>query len=120
LSSNPTGGTDTPFEIIGVPWLEGAKLEQALTAPGLPGVRFEAVVFTPEASKFQGERCQRVTIAITDRETFEPIRTGLEIARQLRALCPDDGKTVDQMESIYRAELEDFLQRRSAFLLYSP
>jgi hypothetical protein len=30
------------------------------------------------------------------------------------------GKPVDQIEAIYREELEGFLRRRSRFLLYRP
>ena len=33
-------GTDTPFEIIGAPWIDGRKLSEALNGAKLPGVRF--------------------------------------------------------------------------------
>jgi len=132
-------GTDTPFELIGAPWLHGDKLEQVLNQARLPGVRFRAVAFTPETSVFGGQHCQGVGIEITDRAAFEPLRTGFEIARQLRILFPDAwkaegydrllgnkqvfeailaGKTVAQIEAIYRPALEEFLKRRSQFLLY--
>jgi uncharacterized protein YbbC (DUF1343 family) len=132
-------GTDTPFEILGAAWLDGERLEHVLNRTGLPGVRFRAVSFTPEASIFQGRRCQGVTIKITDREAFNPLRTGFEIARQLRLLYPQAwqadgydrllgnqqvfeavlaGKSVAEIESIYRPALKDFLRRRARFLLY--
>ncbi|OHB83445.1 MAG: hypothetical protein A2V98_05635 [Planctomycetes bacterium RBG_16_64_12] len=134
-------GTATPFEIIGAPWLDGSRFEQALSQAGLPGVKFQAVTFTPDASKFEGERCEGVTIVITDRDKFEPVRTGLEIARTLRMLYPDAwnaeaydrllanrqvldavlaARPVAEIESIYRAGLEEFLKRRTQFLLYEP
>lgn len=132
-------GTDTPFEIIGAPWLDGKRLERALAEARLPGVRFNSVAFTPSASVFQDQRCQGVTIRITDRQAFEPLQSGFEIARQLRTLYPEawkadrydrllgnrrvleavlSGKSVAEIESIYRPGLQDFLQRRSRFLLY--
>ena len=40
-------GTDRPFQQIGAPWLDGEELARRLNARGLPGVRFEAVRFTP-------------------------------------------------------------------------
>ncbi len=134
-------GTDTPFEIFGAPWIDGSRLEQALNQPGLQGVRFQSVVFTPNASKFNGERCEGVFITITDRDRFEPLLTGFEVARTLRILYPDAwkaepydrlladkkvhaavlaGKPVDEIEAIYREELGDFLKRRSRFILYGP
>ncbi|MCB1211228.1 MAG: DUF1343 domain-containing protein, partial [Verrucomicrobiales bacterium] len=33
-------GTDTPFEIIGAPYIDDLQLAQALNASGLPGIRF--------------------------------------------------------------------------------
>ena len=40
-------GTDTPFEIIGAPWLDGVRLARELTALELPGVRFVPVSSRP-------------------------------------------------------------------------
>jgi len=134
-------GTDTPFEVIGAPWMDGKELENALSSANLPGVHFRAEVFTPNASKYRDERCEGVTIAITDRAAFHPLSTGFEIARQLRNLYPDAwnakayvrllgnkavhdavlaGKTVEQIEAIYRPGLTEFSRRRSRFLLYGP
>jgi len=134
-------GTAIPFEHIGAPWLDGRRLAQALREANLPGIAFRAVTFTPDASKFKGERCGGVAFTITDRDAFEPVRTGLEIARQLRLLHPDDwkadayirllgneevheavlaGKPVDQIESLYRPGLEEFIEKRDKFLLYEP
>ncbi len=79
-------GTETPFELFGAPWLDGDMLARELNRLALPGVSFTPIRFTPTASKFEGELCQGVGIRITDREQFEPLRTGLEIALQLRRL----------------------------------
>jgi uncharacterized protein YbbC (DUF1343 family)/CubicO group peptidase (beta-lactamase class C family) len=132
-------GTDTPFEVIGAPWIDGMQLAAALNRLNLPGVRFVPIAFTPESSKFQNERCGGIHILITNRDEFRSVRTGLEIARQLRRLYPDGwdpksynrllsnrrtleavlaGKTVDEIELIYQPELETFRQRRAGFLLY--
>ena len=40
-------GTDSPFEVIGAPWIEPYGLVAALNDLRLPGVRFEPVAFTP-------------------------------------------------------------------------
>ena len=83
-------GTDTPFEVIGAPWMDGVKLGAALNAKRLPGVRFVPVRFTPRSSMHQGKECGGVNIVVTDRSQFEPITTGLEVAAQLLALFPKD------------------------------
>ena len=45
-------GTDTPFEQIGAPWIDGVALAEALNNRLVPGVRFYPVRFTPTASKY--------------------------------------------------------------------
>ncbi|MBN2475445.1 MAG: DUF1343 domain-containing protein [Pirellulales bacterium] len=132
-------GTDTPFEVFGAPWLDGVRLARQLNRCGLAGVRFVPIAFTPRSSKFAEERCGGVNVIVTERNRFRPVRTGLEIARQLHALYPDtwniqaydrllgsrqtlraiaEEKTVAEIESGYDAGLRDFLERRRKVLLY--
>ncbi|MGH9958211.1 MAG: exo-beta-N-acetylmuramidase NamZ domain-containing protein, partial [Pyrinomonadaceae bacterium] len=85
-------GTDTPFEIVGAPWIDGARLALLLNRRALPGVRFVPVRFKPNASVFKGEECGGINIIITNRTTFRPVDTGIEIAAALRRLYPEQWK----------------------------
>jgi uncharacterized protein YbbC (DUF1343 family)/CubicO group peptidase (beta-lactamase class C family) len=76
-------GTDTPFEQIGAPWIDGVALAEALNARRLPGVSFYPIRFTPTASKFANEECQGVFILVLDRSAVHPVRVGVEIASAL-------------------------------------
>ncbi|MFK7778385.1 MAG: DUF1343 domain-containing protein [Gimesia sp.] len=132
-------GTDTPFEWIGAPWLDGMKLAKRLNQSQLPGVRFVPVQFTPESSKYAGKLCGGVNFIITDRRQFQAVRTGLEVAHQLRALFSNDwqtknlnrllgnqrvfnaivaGKPVSQIRASYQADLAEFAVRRAKYLMY--
>jgi uncharacterized protein YbbC (DUF1343 family)/CubicO group peptidase (beta-lactamase class C family) len=82
-------GTDTPFEHVGAPWIDGPKLSDELNSRHLAGVRFYPVRFTPTASRFANQECQGVFIVVTDREAVRPVRVGLEIASALVKLFPD-------------------------------
>jgi uncharacterized protein YbbC (DUF1343 family) len=82
-------GTDTPFEHVGAPWIDGAKLADALNARQIPGARFYPVRFTPSSSKFANEECHGVFIVITDRAAVRPVRVGVELASALLKLFPD-------------------------------
>jgi uncharacterized protein YbbC (DUF1343 family)/CubicO group peptidase (beta-lactamase class C family) len=73
-------GTDTPFEHVGAPWIDGVQLADALNARDLPGVRFYPERFTPTSSKYAHEECRGVFIIVTDRTALRPVRVGLEIA----------------------------------------
>lgn len=132
-------GTDTPFEVVGAPWLDGVRLADALRAQAIPGVSFVPIEFTPTGSKFMGQKCGGINIIITDRQKFEPVRTGFEIAAQLRKLYPEawetkgflrllgnqetfaavvDGKSAAEVTAIAAKGVEEFKQRRAAVLLY--
>jgi uncharacterized protein YbbC (DUF1343 family)/CubicO group peptidase (beta-lactamase class C family) len=73
-------GTDSPFEQFGAPWMDGPKLAAALNARRLSGVRFYPTSFRPAAGPFKGEKCSGVFLVVTDRETIETARLGVEIA----------------------------------------
>ncbi|HKG99007.1 MAG TPA: exo-beta-N-acetylmuramidase NamZ domain-containing protein, partial [Pyrinomonadaceae bacterium] len=90
-------GTDTPFEIIGAPWIDGQKLAEVLNRMGLAGVRFVPVRFTPKSSKFANEESSGVNIIITSRDSFRPVATGIEIAYQLNRLYPGMWKVDDYL-----------------------
>jgi uncharacterized protein YbbC (DUF1343 family)/CubicO group peptidase (beta-lactamase class C family) len=81
-------GTDTPFEHVGAPWIDGVQLADALNARALPGVRFYPVRFTPVSSKYANEECQGVFIIVTDRVALRPVRVGLEVASALARMYP--------------------------------
>jgi uncharacterized protein YbbC (DUF1343 family) len=80
-------GTDTPFEQLGAPWIDGRALASALNGRAIPGIRFYPVSFTPSAgSKFGGQLCHGVFLVVTDRDRLRPVRVGLEIASALSRL----------------------------------
>jgi uncharacterized protein YbbC (DUF1343 family)/CubicO group peptidase (beta-lactamase class C family) len=79
-------GTDTPFEQIGAPWIDGVKLAEELNARNLPGIRFYPVRFTPTASKYANQECSGVSMVVTDRMALRPVRLGVELASMIHKL----------------------------------
>jgi uncharacterized protein YbbC (DUF1343 family) len=79
-------GTDTPFEQIGAPWIDGVRLADVLNARAIAGARFYPVRFTPASSKYAKQECQGVFIIVTDRSALRPVRLGLEVASALNKL----------------------------------
>ncbi|MDY3558011.1 DUF1343 domain-containing protein [Gemmata sp. JC673] len=79
-------GTTRPFELVGAPWLDGAELARRLEAERLPGVRFRPAWFRPTFQKFAGLDCGGVQLHVTDRANFLPVRTGLAVLAEMRAL----------------------------------
>ncbi len=132
-------GTETPFEIVGAPWLDGARLARVLASRNLPGVRFTPVHFVPASAAFAGERCGGVRFTVTDRERLRPVRLGLEIAVALRDLYAgtwdrskldvllanrkafalfEAGEPAERIVASWKNDLEAFRRRAAAYRLY--
>jgi uncharacterized protein YbbC (DUF1343 family) len=132
-------GTDTPFELIGAPWVQAARLTAELNRRAVPGVRFQTTLFTPDDGLYKGQYCQGVSIIITNRAELDSIRMGLEIASALHRLYPEQfhlekinellgsKTTLEQLErgdepariiAGWSDELEKFRGTRAKYLLY--
>lgn len=133
-------GTRTPFEHIGAPWIHEGKLAIELREEELPGIDFYPTRFTPGSSVFGGEDCGGIRFVITDRDEFRPIDLGLALKRVLFKAHPDTftltekgnillrheetleairaGESAEAIRAIWQEELDEFLKRREAFLLY--
>ncbi len=82
-------GTDTPFEVMGAPWIDGKALAQYLGARAIAGVRFEAVTFTPREWTFARQPCQGIRIHLTDRNRLDSPLLGIELMAALQRLHSD-------------------------------
>lgn len=132
-------GTDTPFEVIGAPWIDARKLAFKLNQRLIPGATFVPIRFTPKSSKYRDEVCGGINIVITNRKQFRPLQVGLEICVQLQQLYPNDwkgkdamrllgnrktldailsGKSVQDVRRIASEDVSEFMVRRRSFLLY--
>lgn len=81
-------GTDTPFELVGAPWIDASALAANLNARRIEGVRFVPVNFTPNASVYANQRCGGVNLVLTLRDGMDAPELGLEIAAALQHLYP--------------------------------
>ena len=104
-------GTDTPFELVGAPWIDGQQLASHLNSQRIAGVRFVPVRFTPASSVFKGEECSGVNIIITDRDRFRPVTNGLEIAVALRKLYPSQWKVDSYLRLLVNSDVLERLKR---------
>ncbi len=82
-------GTDTPFEWIGAPWIDGSQLAAYLNARRIAGVRFIPVSFTPTSSRYNGQLCHGVNIELVQRNLLDAPEMGIELASALAKLYPN-------------------------------
>jgi uncharacterized protein YbbC (DUF1343 family)/CubicO group peptidase (beta-lactamase class C family) len=85
-------GTNTPFELLGAPWVNSKELARYLNAREIAGVRFIPVEFTPETSKYSLQKCGGVQIVVTDRNLLDAPELGVEVVGALLSLYPNDYK----------------------------
>jgi uncharacterized protein YbbC (DUF1343 family)/CubicO group peptidase (beta-lactamase class C family) len=132
-------GTDTPFEIVGAPWIDAKALATDLNGRKIQGVRFLSATFTPQAGIFKGELCHGVQIVLIDRQALEPTEMGVELLAELWRLSPENSKIDGSlklvgsrkvMESIragqspsriwydWQEGVEKFKKLRAQYLLY--
>jgi uncharacterized protein YbbC (DUF1343 family) len=136
-------GTDTPFEVVGAPWVKGRELAEYLNGRNISGVRFVPTAFTPdnrfENSKLVGQKCGGVNIVVMDRYALDTPELGVEIASALIKLYPKDFKPDRMIELLgnqaafqalvagndprriadeWRDGLQDFMQIRAKYLIY--
>ena len=132
-------GTDTPFEVVGAPWIKGRELAAYLNGRGIQSVRFVPIVFTPSASNFAGERCEGVNLIVMDRNTLDSPELGIELASALHKLYPNDfklermadllvnqaafeaigaGEDPRRIAEDWQERLDGFVRLREKYLLY--
>ena len=85
-------GTNTPFELVGAPWVNGRELAAYLNARGIAGVRFVPVTFTPGASVYNAQKCEGVNIVLVERNGLDAPELGIELAGALKKLYQADFK----------------------------
>lgn len=85
-------GTDSPFEVVGAPWIKNKDFAAYLNARGIAGVRFVPTTFTPTSSIYSGQACQGVNIVVTERNLTDGPELGIELASALHKLYPNDWK----------------------------
>ncbi|HQH23003.1 MAG TPA: DUF1343 domain-containing protein [Bacteroidales bacterium] len=101
-------GTPEPFKYIGAPWIDNGKVLNILNELGLKGVEFDRISFTPVKMPFHGqepflsgELCQGIYVRVTDRNAFEPYKTGIALLWAINKCHPEmiqwNIKTLDRL-----------------------
>jgi uncharacterized protein YbbC (DUF1343 family) len=81
-------GTTRPFEIVGAPWIDAARLADELHAVGLPGFRARPMTFQPTFQKHAGKVCGGVQVHVTDAGAFRPFATYLALLAAAHGQAP--------------------------------
>jgi uncharacterized protein YbbC (DUF1343 family) len=135
-------GTDTPFEVVGAPWIDGVKLAAELTREnpqGLHGVTWSPTSFVPTSSVHHGTTCSGLRFVVNDAANFAPVELGVALAVALHRLYPttwevaklapllqsaaalaavERGATASDVTGTWAGEAARFAEKRAKYLIY--
>jgi uncharacterized protein YbbC (DUF1343 family)/CubicO group peptidase (beta-lactamase class C family) len=132
-------GTDSPFELVGAPWITGKELAAYLNRRNIAGLSFVATTFTPASDRFRNQLCQGVRIIIQNRDILDSPNLGVELTSALYRLYASNFQLDDTREMIgarwvlqaikegtdprsitgrWQPSLDEFLKLRAKYLLY--
>jgi len=132
-------GTDTPFELLGAPWINPRELADFLNRREIDGVRFVPRSFIPQSGPYAGQPCAGINLIVTERNQFDSPELGIELASALLKLYPKDYKIERMIEILanlevfnaivagedprriaqdWQSQLDEFLKVRARYLLY--
>jgi uncharacterized protein YbbC (DUF1343 family) len=104
-------GTDTPFELLGAPWVNARELAQYLNQREISGVRFVPVSFTPISSNYAGQRCEGVNVILIDRNALDGPELGIELASALHKLYPQQFHMEKMMDLLVNQAVYDAIAK---------
>ncbi|MCI0708147.1 MAG: DUF1343 domain-containing protein [Ignavibacteriae bacterium] len=141
-------GTERPFQTVGAPFISGTKLARRMNAFKLPGVVFEPITFTPiaipgvaENPKHKGKPCGGVYVRVTDRNSYEPVKTAVYVLSTIKAMYPkqfewrtrsiallagthrlreaiDSGVAPDKICEMWEREVQEFKRMKEKCVIY--
>ncbi len=94
---NEGRGTETPFAIVGAPWLDAQAVVAKITPAESRGVQLEATRYVPRAipskassPRYQDEVCQGVRMNVYDPAGARPFTLAIALIAAMRAVHPAD------------------------------
>ncbi len=85
-------GTDSPFELLGAPWMDTGEVLKRVPGDCAAGVELHPEDFTPSGAStypYAGEECHGVRIRLTRREVYRAMPLGLALAAAIRDVCDE-------------------------------
>jgi len=95
-------GTNSPFKIIGAPWIDSNKLIKDLKSKNFKGVEFKEISFIPKSiagkssnPKYMNTRCSGVEFIIKDKEEIFPLEIAVNLLDILYKNHPKNFKFIN-------------------------
>ena len=106
-------GTDTPFKLIGAPWLNTSEVIKQIQSFGVSGVNLSDTSFIPVSipgkaayPKFKSQECKGIKISINDFEKAYPLKLAVLILKSVYDIHPDEFRILesDFLDKLYGSD----------------
>lgn len=96
VNMNEGRGTDTPFQVIGAPWLDAEEIIVGMRPADHAGCSLEPVTYTPRSIPgkatspvWLGEACRGIRIHLTDPQAARPLTLAYALLQAIHLRHPD-------------------------------
>jgi uncharacterized protein YbbC (DUF1343 family) len=94
---NEGRGTDTPFGIVGAPWLNAQAVVDRVAPDECHGAELEAVYYVPKSipgkaasPRYQDQTCQGIRVRVTQPDALRPFTLAVALMVALRETHPNE------------------------------
>ena len=112
-------GTNTPFQLIGAPFIDAKKAVKQLQKLSFDGLAIEAVSFTPQAKyhKYRSKLCHGVRVTIKNRQKNDAFKFAVEFLKILVKHYPRKIQFLDGFALMTGSrELEQMIRENQSFI----
>jgi uncharacterized protein YbbC (DUF1343 family) len=104
---NEGRGTETPFSILGAPWLDADAVLEEMDEGNHPGLMLSSVSYTPRSipgkstnPRFLDIECGGIKLDIIDANKVRAFRTTISLLQIIRKHHPDDFEFIDFFDTL--------------------
>jgi uncharacterized protein YbbC (DUF1343 family) len=102
---NEGRGTETPFQVVGAPWLDAKRIVSDIGERERVGCSLKAVLYVPKSipgkasnPRYKGKFCRGVRIEVTEPGSFRPFVTAVALIQAVRRRHPNEFQWEDSFD----------------------
>ena len=106
-------GTDSPFKLIGAPWLDPKKVIKQLGSSIINGIEIKPIQFIPQSipgksqyPKFLNENCNGLSFNLLESEDSNPIKTAVNLMFTIKEVHGENFEILDShfLDKLYGSD----------------
>jgi uncharacterized protein YbbC (DUF1343 family) len=88
INVNEGRGTETPFKVLGAPWINASELHNGFRFLQLKGIDAQPISYKPISGLYTNELCHGLKLSVTDASKFHPVKMGIQLIHLVISFYP--------------------------------